>query len=218
MSIDLFHIQLSISLLSSFFRIFPIPFHKWFFILYSSLWIILTLHLSFIWDFTWVSVPLNISSGSLWVVITRVSLFRFLLHMNAVRKVVLVNLMQWQQLFLGSFVLSLLPFKSIGHVLLSLNFLEGSSNCWDINLRYMPYSRVFSSSDIPPCASYLWDPILGLYYLLAISSDILLSSNRPMTQRIILGPYPHSMYVCVYIIINIKINHKTFPQFRTNYS
>ena len=119
MSIDLFHIQLSISLLSSFFRIFPIPFHKWFFILYSSLWIILTLHLSFIWDFTWVSVPLDISSGSLWVVITRVSLFRFLLHINAVRKVVIVNLMQWQQLFLGSFVLSLLPFKSIGHVLLS---------------------------------------------------------------------------------------------------
>ena len=146
MSIDLFHIQLSISLLSSFFRIFPIPFHKGFFILYSSLWIILTLHLSFIWDFTWVSVPLNISSGSLWVVITRVSLFRFLLHMNAVRKVVIVNLMQWQQLFLGSFVLSLLPFKSIGHVLLSLNFLEGSSNCWDIDLRYVNRIR----EDFPP--------------------------------------------------------------------
>ena len=180
-------------------------------ILYNSLWIILALHLSFIWDFTWVFVPLDISSGSLWVVITRDSLFRFLLHINAVRKVVIVNLMQWQQLFLGSFVLSLLPFKSIGHVLLSLNFLKGSSNCWDINLRYAPYLRVFSSSDIPPCASYLWDPILGLYYLLAISLDILLSSDRPMTQCIILGPYPHSMYVCVYIIINIKINHKTFP-------
>ena len=28
------------------------------------------------------------------------------------------------------------------------------------------------------------------------------------------------MYVCVYIyiIINIKVYHKTFPQFRTNYS
>ena len=156
MSVDLFHIQLSISLLSSFFRIFPIPFHKGFFILYSSLWIILTLHLSFIWDFTWVFVSLDISSSSLWVIITRVSLFRFLLHINAIKKVVIVNLIQWQQLFLGSFVLSLLPFKSIGHVLLSLNFLEGSSNCWDINLRYASYPSVFSSSNIPPCASYLW--------------------------------------------------------------
>ena len=26
------------------------------------------------------------------------------------------------------------------------------------------------------------------------------------------------MYVCVYIIINIKVYYKTFPQFKTNYS
>ena len=75
--------------------------------------------MSFIWDFTWVSVPLATSSGSLWVVITKVSLFRCLLHINAAGKVVTVNLMRWQQLFLRSFRLSHLPFKSIGHVLLS---------------------------------------------------------------------------------------------------
>ena len=119
MSIDLFHIQLSISLLSSFFRIFLIPFHKGFFTLYNSIWIILTLHLSFIWDFTWVSVLSDTFLGSLWVVITRVSLFRCLLHINAARKVVTVHLMRWQQLFLRSFGLSPLSFKSIEHVLLS---------------------------------------------------------------------------------------------------
>ena len=111
--------QLLISLLSSFLWFFRSPFHKGFFTLYSSFWIILTLHLSFIWDFTWVSVLLDTSSGFLWVVITRVSLFRCLFHINAARKVVTVHLMRWQQLFLRSFGLSPLSFKSIGHVLLS---------------------------------------------------------------------------------------------------
>ena len=111
--------QLLISLFSSFLGLFPSPFHKWFFTLYISFWIILTLHLSFIWDFTWVSVPLDTSSGSLWVVITIVSLFISLLHINAARKVVTMHLMRWQQLFLRSFGLSPISFKSIGHILLS---------------------------------------------------------------------------------------------------
>ena len=34
--------------------------------------------------------------------------------------------------------------------------------------------------------------MLDLYYLLAISSNVLLSSDRPMAQHIILGPYPHN--------------------------
>ena len=38
-------------------KIFLIPFHKGFFTLYSSIWIILTLHLLIIWNFTWVSLP-----------------------------------------------------------------------------------------------------------------------------------------------------------------
>ena len=128
--------QLLISFFSSFLWFFSLPLHKGFFTLYRFFQIILTLHLSFIWDFTWVSVPPDISSGSLWVVVTKVSLFRCLLHINAARKMVTVHLMQWQQLFLRSFGLSHLPFKSIRHVLLSLSFLEGSSSCWDANLRY----------------------------------------------------------------------------------
>ena len=101
--------------------------------------------MSFIWDFTWVSVPSNTSSGSLWVVITRVSLFRCLLHINAVRKVVTVNLIRWLQLFLRFFVLSPLPFKSITYTLL-LSFLKGFSSCWDTDLRYDNHIQ----EDFPP--------------------------------------------------------------------
>ena len=111
--------QLLISFFSSFLWFFPSSFHKGFFTLYSSFQIILTLHLSFIWDFTWVSVPSATSFDFLWVVVTKVSLFRCLLHINAARKIVIVHLMRWQQLFLRSFGLSHLPFKYIGHVLLS---------------------------------------------------------------------------------------------------
>ena len=107
--------------------------HKGFFTLYSSFLIILTLHLSFIWDFTWVYVP---SSDSLWVVVTKISLFRCLLHVNATRKVVIVHLMRWQQLFLRSFGLSHLLFKSVGHVLLFWASWKVPLAVWDTNLRY----------------------------------------------------------------------------------
>ena len=36
--------------------------------------------------------------------------------------------------------------------------------------------------------------MLGLYYLLAISLDVLLSSDGPMAQHIILGSYPHKTH------------------------
>ena len=97
----------------------PPLFYKVFFTLYRHFQIILTLHLSFIWDFNWVSVLLDTFSGSLWVVIIKFSLFRHLLHINAVRKVVTMHLMRWQQFFLRSFGLSSLSFRSIWHVLLS---------------------------------------------------------------------------------------------------
>ena len=105
--------------LSPFFFLSLSFFIKWFFTLYSSFQIILTLHLSFIWDFIWVFVSSVTSSSVLWVIVTKVSLFKCLLHINAVKKVVIVHLMRWQQLFLRSFGPSHLPFKSIGHVLLS---------------------------------------------------------------------------------------------------
>ena len=98
---------------------FRSPLHKGFFTLYSSFMIILTLHLSFIWDFTWMSVTSATSSTSLWVVVIKVSLFRCILYINTVRKMVTVHLMRWQQLFLRSFGLSHIPFKFIRHILLS---------------------------------------------------------------------------------------------------
>ena len=52
--------------------------------------------------------------------------------------------------------------------------------------------RGFSSSDAPPRASHLRGPTLDFYYVLAISSDSLLSSDRPMAQYISLGLYPHN--------------------------
>ena len=111
--------ELSFDVPLSLFFSFSLFFYKVFFTSCNSFQIILTLHLSFIWDFTWVSVLSATSSGALWVVVTKISLFRCLLHINEARKVVIVHLMQWQQLFLRSFGPPHLPFKSIGHVLLS---------------------------------------------------------------------------------------------------
>ena len=109
--IDLCYMQSFLSFSFFSLRIFsPLPFYKGFFTLYSSFWIILALHLSFIWDFTWVSVPSDTSSGPLWVEIIRVLLFRCLLQINAAKKVVTVYLMRWQQLFLRFFVHSSLLF------------------------------------------------------------------------------------------------------------
>ena len=69
--------------------------HKGFLTLYISLWIILTPHLSTVWDITWVLVPSDTFSGFLWVVVAKASLFKCILHINAVKKVITVHLMRW---------------------------------------------------------------------------------------------------------------------------
>ena len=63
--------------------------------LYSSLWIILILHLLIIWALIWVSVPSDTLFGFLWIVVANAALFMGLLHINAARKVASVHLMQW---------------------------------------------------------------------------------------------------------------------------
>ena len=40
--------------------------------------------------------------------------------------------------------------------------------------------------------------MLDLYYVLAISSDDLLSSDRLVAQYIILGPYPHNIKIHIF--------------------
>ena len=68
--------------------------------------------------------------------------------------------------------------------------------------------RGFSFSDAPPHAFHSWGPMLGLYYVLAISSDGLLSSDRPMAQHINLGLYPHNIYNIICYIYRLQINKK----------
>ena len=80
------------SILSLFSRSLP---HGRSLTLYSSLWIILILYLLVIWALTWVLVPLDTFFGFLWVVVAKTALFRGLLHINAVRKVVAVHSMRW---------------------------------------------------------------------------------------------------------------------------
>ena len=176
-SIDLFYMQLLISFLSSFLWFFRSPLHKGFFTLYSSFQIILTLHLSFIWDFTWVSVPLNTSSGSLWVVITKVSLFRCLLHINAAKKVVTMHLIRWQRLFLMIFWAFPPSFQIHRTRPPLLSFLEGYSSYWDTNLRY---------------AGHVWEdfhPQTFLHVLLTICWQSSQTFYCPRT-----GPWPNILF------------------------
>ena len=81
--------------------------------------------------------------------------------------------------------------------------------------------RGFSSSDAPPRASHLRGPTLDFYYVLAISSDSLLSSDRPMAQYISLGLYPHRNISFFYFFFNkksiIKMKEKIMENKISNY-
>ena len=80
------------NILSFFFRT---PFHGGSLTLYIFFLIILILHLSIIWAFTWVLVPSDTLPSFLWVVVTKATLFRGLLHINVARKVAALHSMQW---------------------------------------------------------------------------------------------------------------------------
>ena len=69
---------------------------------------ILTVHLLFIGTFTQVHVPSGIFSGFLYMVVVEIALFRGSLHINAIRKVVAVHLIQQQQPFFQIFLHSYL--------------------------------------------------------------------------------------------------------------
>ena len=91
--------------------IFRSSIHEGSLTLYSSFWTILILHLLVIWVATWVHVPSDTLSCLLWVVIAKIALFKGLLHINAIRKLVIGHSMQWQQLFLRYFLTSILPIR-----------------------------------------------------------------------------------------------------------
>ena len=93
-----FAISLDSRLLQCFFLEFPILSSRKSLTLHRSQWTILTLHLLIIWALTQVSVPSDTLSGSLWVAVVKIVLFRGLFHINVARKVTTVHLMQWEQL------------------------------------------------------------------------------------------------------------------------
>ena len=80
------------SILSFFFQT---PFHGGSLTLYIFFLIILIQHLSIIWAFTWVFVPSDTLPSFLWVVVTKATLFRGLLHINVARKVATLHSMWW---------------------------------------------------------------------------------------------------------------------------
>ena len=73
------------------------------YILYWPSFVIWALHLLIIQTPTWAPVPSDALTSSLWVAVTKVTLFRGLLFINAARRVVLVHLMWWWQPLLGYF-------------------------------------------------------------------------------------------------------------------
>ena len=74
-----------------------------FYILYRPSPIIWALHLLIIQIPTWAHVPSDTLINSLWVVMAKVALFRGLLFINAVRRVVVKHLMWWWQTLLRYF-------------------------------------------------------------------------------------------------------------------
>ena len=83
--------------------------HGGFSTLYRLFLIIWILHLLIIWIPTWVPIPSDTPFSPLWVAAAKTALFRGLLHINAARKLVVVHLMWWWQLFLRYFEFSSLP-------------------------------------------------------------------------------------------------------------
>ena len=106
---------------------FFLPFlHGGFSTLYRLFLIIWTLHLLITWISTWVPIPSDTPFSLLWVAAAKAALFRGLLHINAARKVAVVHLMWWWQLFLRYFEFS------------SLSCVQGAYfNCLSIHLVYV---------------------------------------------------------------------------------
>lgn len=108
------------------------------YILYRPLFIIWALHLLIIQTPTWALVPSDALTSSLWVTVTKVTLFRGLLFINAARRVVVMHLMWWWQPLLGYFEPSF--FLRV--------WSEGYSN-WDASLTWtLECPRRNYSSDV----------------------------------------------------------------------
>ena len=131
--------------------LFPSPFLGDSYIWYRPSFIIWALHLLIIQTPTWAPVPSDTLTSSLWVVVTKVTLFRGLLFINAARKVVVVHLMWWWQPLLGYFEPSF--FLCVGS--------EGYNN-WDASLIWtLKCPRRNYSSNVFSSPQLVWAGIMG---------------------------------------------------------
>ena len=115
------------------------------YIWYRPSFIIWALHLLIIQTPTWAPVPSDALTSSLWVAVTKVTLFRGLLLINAAMRVVVVHLMWWWQPLLGYF----------GPSFFLCVWGEGYSN-WDASLIWtLGFPRRNCSSDVFSSPSWL---------------------------------------------------------------
>ena len=160
--------------------------------IYSSLRIILILHLLIVWALTWVPVPSDTFFGFLWVVIAKVALFRGLLHINVTRKVAAMYSMRWWQFFLRYFLVPLLLICSWCKSL-PLELLRRSPWLLEYIFElYYLYPRRYSSLDHLPIhilfiKSWVW---IILYHLFLLGPPTL--SDKAQGSIYNLGPWPYN--------------------------
>ena len=121
------------------------------YILYRPSFVIWALHLLIIQTPTWVPIPSDALTSPLWVAMTKVTLFKGLLFINAAMRVVVVHLMWWWQSLLGYFEPSF--FLRV--------WSEGYSN-WDASLTWtLECPRRSYSSDVFSSPQLNWARIMG---------------------------------------------------------
>ena len=158
------------------------------YILYRPSFIIWALHLLIIQTLTWAFVPSDALTSSLWVIVTKVALFRGLLFINVARRVVVVHLMWWWQPLLGYF----------GSPFFLRVWSEGYSS-WDASLTWtLERSRRNYSSDVFPLLQWAWARIMGH----DVSSDRMVLGRAQGPANLLFWAGPHSsIFWIVYIVI-----------------
>ena len=163
----------------------PSPFLGDSYIWYRPSFIIWALHLLIIQTPTWAPVPLVALTSSLWVAVTKVTLFRGLFFINAAKRVVLVHLMWWWQPLLGYFEPSF--FLCI--------WSEGYSN-WDASLIWtLECPRRNYSSDVFSSPKLAWAGIMGR----DDSSDRIVLGRAQGPANLLFWAGPHNYYYYLYI-------------------
>ena len=148
------------------------------YIWYRPSFIIWVLHLLIIQTPTWAPIPSDALTSSLWVALTKVTLFRGLLFINAARRVVVVHLMWWWQSLLGYFEPSF--FLCV--------WSEGYSN-WDVSLIYtLECPRRNYSLNVSSSPQLAWAGIMGR----DVSSDRIILGRAQGPANLLFWADPHN--------------------------